>query len=209
MSGIVNEELYKKSKYKIAWILKETNSEDPNFEICSWLDKYLPVDKKVPRRVALSSYGILNKEPNANAFDSKEYKVKSALREIAWINISDEPGGASTSSARLNSLYKTNQQKVLSQIRNIDADIIIFGGTLYQLWNDLYKNCFELLLNKLEFSCCNITINAYLQENNSEPLILEVLHPAERKMSDHDYSSQIIMAVRAWEKGEYRLLKEW
>ena len=209
LSGIVNEELYWKVKYKIAWILKETNSEDPNFEICSWLDKYLPVDKKVPKRVALASYGILNNETNAYALNPKDYKVKSSLREIAWINISDEPGGASTSSARLNSLYKTNQQKVLSQIKQVKADIIIFGGTCSLLWNDLYENCFSHYLNKLGFFDGKVKIKAYLQENNSGPLLVETSHPAERSMMDCDYASQIIMAVRAWEKDEYKLLKEW
>ena len=68
MSGIVNCDYYYDAQYQIAWILKETNSEDTNFDVCYWLDSYLPVDKKVPRRIAMASYGILNDEEDAYGY---------------------------------------------------------------------------------------------------------------------------------------------
>ena len=209
MSGIVNKDFYWDANYRIAWVLKETNSGDPDFEICKWLDTYLPIDKKVPRRIALASYGILNDEEDCYGLNPNNYDVKSSLRDIAWINISDESGGPSTSYSRLKYLYRKNRDRVLSILEEVEPNIIILCGICSVLWDDLTGDWFEYELRKLKFYDYDIGIGAYTQEEGDSPLFLETRHPGERSMSDRDYASQIIQAVRAWEDGCFDFAEEW
>lgn len=209
MSGIVNCDYYYDAQYQIAWILKETNSEDTTFDVCYWLDSYLPVDKKVPRRIAMASYGILNDEEDAYGYNVNNYDVKSSLKEIAWINISDYPGGSSTSYTRLKRLYQENRSEFWDKLDEANPNIIILCGTCSVLWDDLTGGYYDYNLNKLEFYDDSINTRAYLQEDDCGPLIIEVKHPSEREYNDRYYASQIIKAVRAWENNEYSLVEEW
>lgn len=83
MYSIVNQKRYWNASYQICWVLKESNSRDGSFHVQRWVDTYLPVDKKVPRRIALSSYGILQGAEDAEDLDAYDDEVKASLRDIA------------------------------------------------------------------------------------------------------------------------------
>ena len=209
MYSIVNQKRYWNASYQICWVLKESNSGDGSFHVQRWVDTYLPVDKKVPRRIALSSYGILQGAEDAEDLDAYDDEVKASLRDIAWINIGEHPGGSSTSWSRLEMLYAQNRIRVLAEMEAAKPDIVIFGGTCSLLWNDLVGGYFSYHLQHLHFHDESLDERAYQDADDEGPLFLEMPHPGVRKWRDQEYASRIIRMVRAWERGAYDLETEW
>jgi hypothetical protein len=154
--GIVNEEMYLKSKFKILWILKEPydeifegkpigggwsvakdalNSKKSGKEMSREKNTFFPM--------IYTSFGILNDgilwEEMSDA--NHDQNVFDTIKKIAYINIKKTPGLTVCSSHIIAKHYDNNKKLLLKQIEVYNPDIIIGGGrTLKIMSNDLGLN---------------------------------------------------------------------
>lgn len=164
--GIINLELFNQQKYKVLWIMKETNGK---FNIVSCFKNYKKYKKgvwKTWKNVERISSYILN------GLENRSSKI-DALHKIAILNLKKTPGCSSTKMKNFSEYYKSSEnakiRKIIQeQIKNIKPDIVICGNVLQLLNKQLnYKNskCIEKLENmkNKNMYCFNnvLFINAY------------------------------------------------
>ena len=198
--GIVNIDNYLESKYKILWILKESNdvidgtggdwclTEELN-QLKNWAEQ--PKGGKITfQRMIYSSFGILNNfilwENMPNIF---HLNVFETIKKIAYINVKKIPGGNVANEKLISQAYIENKELLLKQIKVYNPDIIIAGNTLHYFFNDLPIPFDDKISNGK---------TAYYP--SSDKLYINAYHPAVREntIKEKDYCNDIIIAVKDW-----------
>lgn len=197
--GVVDYNQYKSSNPKILWILKEANSEDSE-----WTMRDALADLKDPSKKGL-------KEGWANTFTSIVYttngiftgedwdsmgnfnedqSIIDVMQKVAYINVKKVPGGSQADWNLVKNYYNENKIALHEQIKYIDPEIIIFGGT-YNFFDDDF---FELF-GELEANIENKSLHIY---QNEKHLLLNAYHPNNRAIKHQTYCDLILEAAKAW-----------
>lgn len=219
--GIINKELYSKAKYKILWVLKEGNVDEADHDVPRNLCKEInDIDENkgveqhrknaraIPtfRKIIYSSYGILDKDKKWLEIPLANEEAYNVFKEIAYININKEPGGAVSDNTEIRKIYERDKKKILEQIEEINPQIIIFGGTEQFLsekdlkkigWQSNVKDRFTAQAEDTKYS-----VTCYSKKTDgkyNDKLIICPVHPACFTVSDKDYCTSIHNAVREWE----------
>ena len=169
--GVVNEKLYEESKPKLLFLLKEANDPDRKE---SWnLDGFLhsEIDKNhlytMWRAVGTWVYGFYNDfPPHTEIYSEDMSNLFEGLRRISAVNIKKTGGGGSSDWDELVEHTKKNKYLLLEEIKIINPDIIICGGTFWiieKVFNDF----------KVEESKCGVHYAVY-----NEKVFLDFVHPA-------------------------------
>lgn len=150
--GVEDISAYLKSEPKIMWILKEPydyiNEETKEPEGGGWniMDGINDPKEKVltqtlPRtmqRVIYSTAGIIADVEYDNMDYYYQPDMYKYLFQIAYINLSKMPAG--TRSGDMTEKYKIWKDLIFDQIKLYAPDVIIFGGTFQDMWQDLHIN---------------------------------------------------------------------
>jgi hypothetical protein len=199
--GIINIQKYLASRFKILWILKESNDvrdgEGGRWSLNKTIDKQESWAEQVQtgrttfQRMIYSSFGILNDfmrwkdipEIGAN------HHVWETIKEIAYINVKKIPGGTSAYPPEIQEAYLKNKALLLKQIDTYNPDIIIGGNTLKHFIEDLQID---------ENNKRTIGGMEYFPIN--ERLYINAYHPNVRgkTISEEDYCNNIILASKDW-----------
>lgn len=204
--GIVDPERFISAKYKILWILKEPYDEfdaeglpfGGDWDLKEVIRSKNSISdfasgKPTFKPMIYTSWGILNGFTKWNDMDSVEDdpSMLDALKSVAYINISKLPGFKSTHHSVCTEAYATYKDLLLNQVRLIDADVIIGGGTLHHFLYDLD------LINSDRYENGSIV---YYQKDGK--LYIQAYHPAQRSsstgVSQQQYCDDIISAVKNW-----------
>jgi hypothetical protein len=196
LDGINDLEEYSKVDLKILWILKEPRCDSGGWDMRDALNN-METDKRTGWRhtfdkIIYSSYGILNDFTSWNDMDyiRNNPSMKRVLKSIAYINLKKLPNTNQTSFSDDNEIltaYNKDKSIILSQINLFNPDIIICGGTLKFLKNDL--NLFE------ENSKHSGDTKYYIQNNK---IYIQAFHPSYWAKSQVTYCDEIINAVKLW-----------
>ena len=199
--GIVNADNYLSAKYKILWILKESNDLDDNHEGGGWsltnaingLNRW----EEQPRtgritfqRIIYSTFGLLNDFVLWKDMPHiRDKEVFDCIKKLAYINIKKIPGFATSNPKEIEQAYLTNKDLLIRQIDLYDPDIIIAGNTLQYFFTDL-PIPFE---NKKSNGK-----TAYYPSQNR--LYIHSYHPSVRgnMINEEDYCNDIIRAGKDW-----------
>jgi hypothetical protein len=202
VDGIINVENYLHAKYKILWILKESNDLDANGEGGGWSlteavnelnnwDEQPNTGRITFRRMIYSTYGLLN---NFILWDDmpsvrEDVNVFNSIKQIAYINVKKLPGGTTASYSKIKKAYIENKDLLLRQISLYNPDIIIGGYTLQYFFDDLPIP----IKNKKSDGK-----TAYYPTNDK--LYIDAYHPAVPGsiISEKDYCNGIISAGKDW-----------
>lgn len=203
LDGIVDPLNYGKSVARVCWVLKEANNKGNGpLNIIDYL-KRLPVNDRVPRRVALA-VAVIN---GTKILDSLEY-CKSQLLTISWININKEGGGSSSNYTKIKKAFEQNEGFLYSQIQEAMPEVVVFGGTFSFFWNSLLRR--GCMMRKLEFKANMVRPRCYLDISGKYNfLFVEAYHPAYRRIKDFEYAYYVGEAVNAWKTGKWTLVSHW
>jgi hypothetical protein len=197
--GIINEELYKNSKARILWILREPYDKTTGkggWNSRDHIDGGPEVFYKVKtwRRVALVSYGILNDCTYEETLKINDHF--NSLRSIAYLNINKLPAGT-TSQGRekiIGNIYDKCEKLLFDQIELCKPNIIILGATVAFFSEKLGLNwSTDKIINGI--GGCSYHL--------SDRIIFEANHPGFRKTKYADeasYCNGIIKASLDWLK---------
>lgn len=195
--GIVNVERYLTAPHKILWIMKEVNDTDPEegevrggWDLRQFMNDVSIYKnwKKTFLPIIYSTWGIYNgfKEwnnvPNVDA--ENEQEMLQLLQSIAFINLNKLPGGSSSSWQLIKGAYEKNKELILEQIEIINPEIIIGGGVLHYLYEDLKIPQEETEENGCFFTPSRVYIATY--------------HPNQRTITGEAYYQNIIEPVKYW-----------
>ncbi len=134
--GIVDEEEYFSSEYKILYILKELNAPK------GWQEKDLrpflrtTTRPQTWRNIARWTEGIMNIRENFPWEELKDYdgeRQKKYIRKIAAINIKKTPGKHTSSGSEIYNATDLFSDIIQKQAEEYSPDIIISCGTTYAL----------------------------------------------------------------------------
>lgn len=204
--GIINEESYLNSQFKILWILKEPYDDvDENgspsggdWNLVKAIDENLEGFSKIKtwQQIIYCSYGILNNFVKYSQMDYyNEGVMKDILKKIAAINIQKLPAHTTSNDFEISSAYYSHKELLFKQIEIINPDIIIGGNTLKYFKNDLQ-------FDKLQTSNTN---EKYVEHYFDEKRIyIDAYHPstfgAQAGWSKELYIDSIIETVEKWIK---------
>jgi len=209
----------KKTKYKILWILREPYESDKikeninkekvgGWSLASALNKRESWEQTVKskggvqtyRKLIQTTYAILNTDGN-DGFKKNSYKKDfDYLKKVACINVKKMPGKSNSKDKVILQHYLRDTSQggtgfLKQQIKLIDPDIIIYGGTFKYFKKNHFKE--ELPAPKK----LNNT-NSFLKKGNyyiiDGKLHIDTYHPSCR-MKDECYSNNISRAVKKWE----------
>lgn len=168
--GIINETSFKAQELKILFVLRETYEDGENEEekggwhikevINDWIENRtprIPTYENITKTIS-SLYNTLN--------------TRDLINNIAIINIKKVPGFKKSNRKILAKHFKANKKRLDQEIKTINPDIIIFGGTAHyfeEFWN-IYRYA-----SKKEKGECNYIIKTI---NDKEIVCPIVLHPS-------------------------------
>ena len=137
--GIVDENEYLSSKYKILYVMKEVNSSE------AWdLRKFL-YDGGRPQtwdNIARWTQGILNLEKEYSWEElskNNEERRKTYLKKIGSINLKKTGGGYTSKIKEISKAARENKALIKNQIEIYKPDIIICCGTAGDLLNSVLE----------------------------------------------------------------------
>lgn len=193
--GIMNVAQWVNTKPKVLWILKEPYDDDGGgWKMSDLINKFRNNQgiSMTWRRIIFSSWGILYDVESWNDLNGSELrKMSDVLNRIAYINIKKMIGARVSPRKVIAEAYRRDGDIIDEQIRLIDADIVVFGGT--------YK-WFEAMVpskNKVEY-LPNSNAASFYQDGK---IFIDSHHPAYYKnISDEDYCMDIIRSVRRRER---------
>lgn len=193
LDGIVNQEEYLDSKYKILWILKEPHDEDGG----GWhmkdfignrkeLTKY-PKWSRTFNPIIYVTYSTLNGFPSWNELDdtSESPDMIDVLRRIAYINLKKIPGETVSVPAIIQKAYEENKDIILKQIELCNPNVIICGGTMSVIVNDLGIGP---LIEKNGIKCFA----------TNEKIYIDAYHPNQKSIPQQVYCDSIINTIKDW-----------
>jgi len=195
LDGITNLNNYKKSKYKILWILKEANKSGGNDE--EWVHREF--HKNVTqytrwwatyKKIIYVSYGILHNNYDWDSIPdvdkgTERIDGKCILEDIAIININKSGGGSTSSQSMINKHYREKRKILLQQIDGIEPDIIINASRCEDLFKDIAQ---ESRISTLSNSSLK-----YFVTNNR--LVMNYYHPASR-FPTHKYCNDLLYTAK-------------
>ena len=222
--GIVDYSQFYREKPKILWVLKETNDKIGNLrDLREFLRNPKSYNNWKHRQWKCTwepifniSYEILNFLPPHNEDLSyekvideiKENDIKpyEIFKRIAVININKTPGKNSITLKELKNYYIRYREFILMQIKIINPDIVIFGGTFGVMRNDLedfYSSVYES-----EYISGQIKLDGkIIKENikyhyNDKRIFIETYHPCyrsnQRTISKKLYYKSIVSQIKKW-----------
>lgn len=185
--GVLFSEEFSKSRIKILWILKEPYGDLPE-HLADGIQERLDGKKKDSphtwQRLALTSYMILQGYEGVGVVPPWSVYGRS-LKEIAIINVKKKPGKSTTNMVEFRKFYKANKEImsyiVREQIAEINPDVVIGGGTLHLIKDDLG--------DRHDLGRGHFRIGSRL--------FINTWHPAQRKLGMLEYSK--LVASRAIE----------
>lgn len=197
MDGIVNPEKFLSAKHKILWILKEVNDPEYHEEYGGkrggWSMRDFISDnfgnytywRRTYAPITYTTWSILNGFCSWN--ETPEFSIEQAsdlLEHIAYINLKKLPGLAQSNWKEIKAAYEANKSLILAQINSINPDIIIGGGTLHYLYDDL-----GLPYGEME-------TNGSMIKNGG--LYVSVEHPNQKKLKGEIYFNNIVVPAKDW-----------
>lgn len=190
--GIVNSDSYNNAEKKILWILKEPNSsnDQDSWDMRGAISNLKTESgirngwEKTFTSIVYVTHGILkNKSWKEIPFPNENPEIIDELNKIAYINVKKTAGLAKTKPSELKDYYVRSKEILLEQIKTIDPDILIFGGTFY-----LFKD--DLSLSKLNpYGSCNV-----LKIDNK--VYIDAFHPQYFGIKRENYFNDILNAVQ-------------
>lgn len=192
--GPVQPEKYFNSKVKILWILKEAYDVQHNgaggFEYACHIGQdelYNNFLKGQRYRatwypIIYISYGILN---NFALYDDIPYieqepSIADIIQSIAVINVNKLAGGTLSNASVINRIYNQNKDLLFHQIKVLQPDITIGGGTL-AYFHELF-NIKDMVAEKSREN------TSYYY--NSKQLFIHAKHPASRIKGKENFVSE-------------------
>lgn len=201
MDGIVNDNEYLNSKFKILWVLKEPHDKGGG----GWDMRKFIGDKKelmkYPKwqstfsNIIYVTYSILN---GLECWDdmyniSEKPEMIDILKKIAFINLKKIPGESTSIHSVIKKAYEMNKDIILQQIHLCNPNIIICGGTMSIISKDLGIN--DKLIDKNG-------IKYFATENK---IYIDTYHPNQRGYQDV-YCNSIISIIRDWSQKKLNLV---
>ncbi|MDU4209903.1 MAG: hypothetical protein E6Z20_07125 [Finegoldia magna] len=180
--GIVNEEEYLDSKYKIVYIMKEVNGGS------GWnLKDFLSEGGRSQTwdNVARWTEGLLNLNQEydwAYLEKNNEKRRKDFLKKIGVINLKKTPGHHTSEYKKISMAAFENRNLIKKQVDLYNPDIIICCGTA----DDFVKNYFES-----KFVNWNMTKRGVQFIKFKEKIIVSFTHPEARIRDAYLYYSLI------------------
>lgn len=195
--GIVDIKKYKKSKFKILWILKEANNGGPggNWNLRHFHDNVsvYPKWRKTYQKIIYTSFGILNSIEKFRDLPSIDSNSKidgqNVLENLAIINIKKNGGYSSSDQNVINKNYELHKDFINQQIELINPDVIINAS---RVWAVFYNYCGDNFKN----------IKQFQYGLSNEKLIINAYHPNAR-YGDAKYYKNIMEVFLSW-KMTYR-----
>ena len=180
--GIVNEEEYLTSKYKIIYIMKEVNG-GAGWNLKSFL--YDGGRSQTWDNVAMWTEGLLNINQEYNwsyLEENNENRRKYYLKKIGVINLKKTSGHHTADNKKISMAAFENRNLIKKQVDLYKPDIIICCGTA----DDFVKNYFDS-----KFVNWNMTKRGiqYIKCNNK--IIVSFAHPEARIRDAYLYYSLI------------------
>lgn len=180
--GIVSEEEYLDSKYKILYIMKEVNG-GAGWNLKSFL--YNGGRSQTCDNVARWTEGLLNINQEYNwsyLEENNENRRKYYLKKIGVINLKKTSGGYTSNYKEISMAAFENRNLIKTQVDLYNPDIIICCGTA----DDFVKNYFDS-----KFVNWNMTKRGiqYIKCNNK--IIVSFAHPEARIRDAYLYYSLI------------------
>lgn len=150
-------ELWEKAPMRFLFITKELNPQkgdpwDVREEAGGRIDKdkdVIPEKDHFNKNVVFQLYGLGNTKPKMKKYIKwGEIDDKKALNfydtcAFARINVKKQSGRDKTDDRKLSEYVKKYQCYLCVQIRNLDADIIVCGGSKEVILNFLKEKCYE------------------------------------------------------------------
>lgn len=209
--GIINIDCYLSAKYKILWILKESNDLNDNNEGGGWsltesINKLTQWENQPQtgritfQRIIYSTYGLLNDFVLwKNMPHIRNNEVFEVIKKIAYVNVKKIPGHTSSNPHEIEQAYFANRDLLKRQINLYNPDIIIAGNTLQFFFNDLKIPIDNKVSNGK---------TAYYPSR--ERLYIHAYHPSVRgrTISEEDYCNDIILAGKVWIENRKKI-KHW
>lgn len=206
VDGIINSDNYAEAKTRILWVLKEPYSDKNDWSYQDYLSKDTIKSKigkeddtlsyEIFRRILYTSYGLINKIEYSCVPLAEEKSVYSIGEEIAYINIKKTGGGAQSDDNEIQKFYNNNEDLLLTQIKEYDPHIIIFGNTLkYFNLEKLNEIGWDLsdkqILNKE-------TNNTHFYPISKDKLCINAYHPSYWSVTREVYCTEILNAGLQW-----------
>lgn len=132
--GIISPDLWRQSKVKVLFILKESNGcYEPNLaELISKAITHNPKSKLWRRptfhNVGRWAYGLQHFTSTSPAFELAHHHRKHALLSCAFINLKKITGGR-RATEEVQEFAETHRSFLREQISSISPDIVVMGGT--------------------------------------------------------------------------------
>lgn len=204
VDGIINVDNYLKAKYRILWILKESNDvvdgKGGHWNLVTKLNEAELWENQPQtgattiKRMVYASYGILNGFAEYQHIPSINYpEVLAALKQIGYINVKKIPGGSTANGKEIQKAYIDNRDLLLRQINTYNPDIIITGNTLQYFFNDL-----PIPFDNKKYVNSQTGNTAYYPDKDR--IYIHAYHPAvwASTINEEDYCNEIILAAKDW-----------
>jgi len=135
--GIIDEQLYLKTKLKILFITKEPNKpKKSGGDFREWLNQELV--GSFSYRIAEWSYGILNNFPPYDKIWKKNSTALEAIKRIAFMNVKKSGGSGNSNYNEMIENVENNINFIHQEIDIISPNIIITGVTWRELRDKLF-----------------------------------------------------------------------
>lgn len=142
--GIISTEHWERSNVKVLFVLKETNQAEQ--DLTKAIFNALKNEKsgwwrgKVLLRVGRWAYGLLHYSGKNLSFEDANVSEhrKSAILNIAYINMRKTSGGAKTNKKSFSAHVKEYAPYIKRQIELINPDIVVLGGTFKPLKKHIF-----------------------------------------------------------------------
>ncbi|WP_051190428.1 hypothetical protein [Kaistella palustris] len=200
LDGIVDYEQYQNSSPKILWILKEANSGDADWNMRDALNNLKNSSGKgltdgwanTFTSIVYTTNGIFTGEDwDSMGNFNEDQSIIDVMQKIAYINVKKVPGGSQADWNLIKQYYSENKIGLHQQIKLINPEIIIFGGT-YNFFDDDFFDLFGELESNVE----NSSLHIYQNKNY---LLLNAYHPNNRAIKHSTYCNLILEAVKDWQ----------
>jgi hypothetical protein len=200
LDGIVDEEKYLNSKYRIAWILKEPYDENDGTG-GGWSITKNVLNRKTlyPETIGNShtfqpmiyiTYSILNGFPPYSGgmdYIRDDPEMAECLKAIAWINISKMPALTRSSDPDIANKYQYWKPILHWQLKVYDPQILIFGNTFQHFFKDLFPENTKVTNG----DCVDHIVK-------DKKLYISAYHPAQTTISRERYVQEIIDISKEW-----------
>jgi len=151
--GIIDPELWCESDLKVMFLLKEAycskewkGHQNQTLDLCQHIRDWGGPKYKIWHTVAAWAYGLqkMHEDPDSKIYsfpsDDEKEETRKALFSSAVVNVKKSSGESSSNDDDLYEYVKSDWYYVLEQIKLIDPQIIVCGGTW---WNVIRKHVIE------------------------------------------------------------------